>query len=60
MNIKSKLLVLFSQYNLILDSLKLMLLSKRNEKPGDYKGLPVWFFIYFNKSGRKRFVRSIA
>ena len=41
MNIKSKLLVLFSQYNLILDSLKLMLLSKRNKKPGDYKGLPV-------------------
>ena len=32
MNIKSKLLVLFSQYNLILDSLKLMLLSKRNKK----------------------------
>ena len=41
MNIKSKLLVLFSQYNLILDSLKFMLLSKRNKKPGDYKGLPV-------------------
>lgn len=41
MNIKSKLLVLFSQYNLILDSLKLMLLSKGNKKPGDYKGLPV-------------------
>ena len=41
MNIKSKLLVLFSQYNLILDSLKLMLLSKRNKKQGDYKGLQV-------------------